>query len=88
MSAISKSVTDTIRDKLSQQLNTAHLDIINESYMHNVPKGAETHFKVVVVSEKFNQLPLIKVSAYRISIIELNCIINIINLYFVETQNG
>lgn len=28
--------------------------------MHNVPKGAETHFKVLVVSEKFEGLSLIK----------------------------
>lgn len=28
--------------------------------MHNVPKGAETHFKVVVVSEQFEGLPSIK----------------------------
>ena len=30
--------------------------VINESYMHNVPKGSETHFKVVVVSEQFNEV--------------------------------
>ena len=24
--------------------------------MHNVPKGSETHFKVVVVSEKFKEM--------------------------------
>ena len=28
--------------------------------MHNVPRGSETHFKVVVVSDKFVSLPLIK----------------------------
>ena len=30
--------------------------MINESYMHNVPKGSETHFKVVVVSPEFNEV--------------------------------
>ena len=30
--------------------------VINESYMHNVPKGSETHFKVVVVSPEFNEV--------------------------------
>lgn len=29
--------------------------------MHNVPKGSESHFKVLVVSEKFQDLSLIKV---------------------------
>lgn len=57
-------VEATIRNKLQTTLEANHLDIINESYMHNVPKGAETHFKVVVVSNKFDGLPLIKVSIY------------------------
>lgn len=55
------SVEATIRNKLSSNLKTVHLEIINESYMHNVPKGSETHFKVLVVSELFKNLPLLKV---------------------------
>lgn len=62
LSTMSGVVENSIRNKLQTTLNTSHLDIINESYMHNVPKGSETHFKVVVVSEKFDGLPLIKVS--------------------------
>ena len=31
-----------------------------QSYMHNVPRGSETHFKVVLVSEAFDGLSLIK----------------------------
>lgn len=61
MSSTSGIVESTIRNKLQSSLEAKHLDIINESYMHNVPKGAETHFKVVVVSDKFDGLPLIKV---------------------------
>ncbi|KAM3967311.1 bolA-like protein [Aphomia sociella] len=53
-------VESTIINKLQSALNASHLNVINESYMHNVPKGAETHFKVVVVSPKFDGLPLIK----------------------------
>lgn len=55
------AVAGAIRAKLQAALQAAHLDVINESYMHNVPKGAETHFKVVVVSDKFDGMPLIKV---------------------------
>lgn len=50
-----------IRDKLVRQFSPVHLDIINESYMHNVPKGSETHFKVVVVSDKFENTSLLQV---------------------------
>lgn len=62
MASATGIVEETIRSKLSSELDTKHLEIINESYMHNVPKGAETHFKVVVVSNKFEGLPLIKVN--------------------------
>jgi len=30
-----------------------HLDVVNESGGHNVPAGSETHFKGVLVTEKF-----------------------------------
>lgn len=43
-------------------LKPIHLEVINESYMHNVPAGSETHFKVLVVSEQFVDVALIKVS--------------------------
>ncbi|KAK5650057.1 hypothetical protein RI129_001086 [Pyrocoelia pectoralis] len=60
MSNLTAPVATAIRKKLSSNLNVLHLDILNDSYMHNVPKGAETHFKVVVVSDQFNGLSLIK----------------------------
>uniref|UniRef100_A0A8D8MGM9 BolA-like protein DDB_G0274169 n=1 Tax=Culex pipiens TaxID=7175 RepID=A0A8D8MGM9_CULPI len=55
-----KPIEAAIREGLAGQLNPIHLEVVNESYMHNVPKGAETHFKVLVVSEQFDGLPLIK----------------------------
>ncbi|CAK1599063.1 unnamed protein product [Parnassius mnemosyne] len=60
MTSASGVVANSIRNKLQTALETTHLDVINESYMHNVPKGAETHFKVVIVSDKFDGLALIK----------------------------
>jgi len=43
-----------ITDKLKKAFQPlTHLQVLNESYMHNVPKGSETHFKVVVVSNTF-----------------------------------
>ncbi|RZF44827.1 hypothetical protein LSTR_LSTR000779 [Laodelphax striatellus] len=55
-----KPVETAMRTKLTEKLTPVHLDIINESFMHNVPKGSESHFKVVVVSDIFNDLPLLK----------------------------
>lgn len=60
--SLSKLVENSIRAKLEAALKPVHYDVINESYMHNVPQGSETHFKVIVVSEKFDNQPPIKVS--------------------------
>ena len=45
-----------IREKLSSLLAPSVLDITNESPMHGLPREAEKHFRVVVVSEVFNAL--------------------------------
>ncbi|XP_053330294.1 bolA-like protein 1 [Spea bombifrons] len=55
-----KPVEKSIRSKLSESLQPCYLEVNNESYMHAVPKGSETHFKVVVVSEMFNGKTLIQ----------------------------
>jgi stress-induced morphogen len=46
--------SESIRQCLEAQLSPAFLDVINESGNHSVPKGSETHFKVVVVSAAFD----------------------------------
>ena len=43
----------TIERKLGA-LNPQFLRVENESYRHNVPPGAESHFKVTVVSAQFD----------------------------------
>ena len=52
-------IQDLIERKLQAAFNPIHLDVQNESYMHNVPPGSESHFKVVVVSEQFEDKKLI-----------------------------
>ena len=61
MSTVEKPIENAIRAGLTKELAPVHLEVVNESYMHNVPKGSETHFKVLVVSPQFEGLPLIKV---------------------------
>ncbi len=53
-------VQNSITEKLNEALSPAHLDVVNESHMHSVPPGSESHFKVVVVSERFQGLPLVR----------------------------
>lgn len=42
-----------ILKKLEEALRPQELLVENESHMHNVPKGSETHFRVTVVSSAF-----------------------------------
>lgn len=48
-----------ITEKLERRFNPVHLEIVNESHMHNVPPGSESHFKVTIVSEEFSEKPLV-----------------------------
>lgn len=43
----------TIRGKIERATGAERLEVLNESRMHNVPSDAETHFRVVVVSSRF-----------------------------------
>ena len=48
------TVQADIEQKIAETLTPAHLEVINESHMHNVPPGSESHFKVVIVSDAFD----------------------------------
>lgn len=50
----------SIRTKLTQAFEPEHLEVHNESHMHAVPPGSESHFKVLVVSTRFDGLSLIQ----------------------------
>lgn len=48
-------IKSVIENKLRQEFSPDYLDVVNESHMHSVPSNSETHFKVSLVSEKFDQ---------------------------------
>ena len=52
----SSPVQASIVEALDHTFIPDHLEVINESGMHNVPPNSETHFKVVVVSDQFEGL--------------------------------
>lgn len=56
----SRPVQRAITTKLTDALKPDHLEVQNESHMHAVPPGSESHFRVLVVSSKFEGLPLIQ----------------------------
>ena len=59
-----KSTPSTRRaDRIGEQLaalEPSELLILNESDNHSVPPNSETHFRVVVVAQKFIGLPRLK----------------------------
>lgn len=50
----------TIESKLTEAFSPEVLDVINESHRHHVPEGAESHFKVLVVSQQFVDLRMLQ----------------------------
>ncbi len=54
------SIQQVIETKLEQAFAPEFLAVENESHMHNVAPGSESHFKVTLASDKFNDLMLIK----------------------------
>lgn len=48
-----------IMDKLQQKFSPTFIDVINESHQHNVAPGAESHFKVIIVTERFAEQRMI-----------------------------
>ena len=53
-------IQDSIKETLIEDFNPSVLKIVNESYMHSVPKDSETHFKLVIVSDFFMNITQVK----------------------------
>ena len=48
------TIQTDIEHKIQGALHPIFLEVVNESHMHNVPSGSESHFKVTVVSAEFD----------------------------------
>ena len=51
-----QAVQKSIETKLYDAFAPHELQVINESHQHNVPDGAESHFRILLVSDEFNDL--------------------------------
>ena len=56
---VTQTMAQTIEAKLTQALTCDHLEVINESHMHNVAAGSESHFKLIIVAGRFKDLKLV-----------------------------
>ena len=53
-------IQDQVEQRLTEHFSPFFAEIVNESRMHNVPPGSESHFKVTLVSDAFADLRLVK----------------------------
>ncbi len=53
------SIQESITQKLNLAFSPEHLEVVNESFMHNVPEGSESHFKVLIVCDDFKDKMLL-----------------------------
>lgn len=49
-----------IENTITKTLSPALLEVVNESYKHNVPEDSESHFKILVICDKFTNLSKIE----------------------------
>ena len=47
------TIQSHIEKKLSEYFKSDYIKVINESFMHQAAEGAESHFKVIIVSPLF-----------------------------------
>ncbi|WMY96095.1 MAG: BolA/IbaG family iron-sulfur metabolism protein [Arsenophonus sp.] len=72
-----------IKNKLTNFFVPFHLLVTNESIKHNFSKNTETHFKIVLVTEKFIQQKLLQRhrTVYLLLAEELSNGVHSLNLY-------
>lgn len=49
-------IHEQIQEKLLRFFSPTHFELHNESHMHNVPEGSESHFRLLMVSARFDGL--------------------------------
>lgn len=54
------TLKERIELKVKTVLQPEHFELVNESDNHNVPKGSETHFKLLLVARAFQTKALLE----------------------------
>lgn len=70
-------IEEKINNLLNLKFSPSLLNVVNESYMHNVPEGSESHFKLIIVSDNFKDMPTLK--RHKIIYKELDNLMNLIH---------
>jgi len=82
------SRTQSITQRITSTLKPTFLEVENESHQHNVTQPAETHFKITIVAEQFEDLS--KIARHRLlySLLaeELNTGLHALSLHLYTPQ--
>ena len=78
-------IENKIINTLNECMNISSLKILNESFMHSVPEDAESHFKIVVVSDDFNNLS--NIQRHKLVYKNLGTIMNDIHALSIQSFN-
>ena len=78
-------IENKIINTLNECMNISSLRILNESFMHSVPEDAESHFKIVVVSDDFNNLS--NIQRHKLVYKHLGTIMNDIHALSIQSFN-
>ena len=79
------SIKNKIINTLNECMNISSLKILNESFLHNVPEDVESHFKIVIVSNDFNNLSHIQ--RHKLIYKHLDTIMNDIHALSIQSFN-
>jgi len=72
-----------IINNLNESMNISSLKVINESFMHNVSKDSESHFKVIIVSDDFKNLS--EINRHKLVYTNLDTIMNDIHALSIQS---
>jgi BolA protein len=78
-------IENKIINTLNDCMDIFSLKILNESFMHNVPEDAESHFKIVIVSNDFNDLSHIQ--RHKLVYNYLDTVMNDIHALSIQSFN-
>jgi BolA protein len=75
-------IQQQIEYKLTKAFEPVHLEVIDESHEHKVPKGSKTHFRVIIVSSMFSGMHRIDrhKKIYRVLLVELDGLIKALSI--------
>jgi BolA protein len=56
---MNQNLKDKMTERLHQEFQIQHLEVVDESWQHGGGPQAQSHFKITIVSEQFKEMKLL-----------------------------